>query len=151
PKESYESVKDELFTKIKGTDRGNVIIKSAHDQIKEKYHFNANENVLPYFISIVTDSIYKGKWTFDKNSAEMKNTAFSIGNEKIAYLKFAEYIDERQSKIRSTEKSVPELINGFYKAFEENTLKEFYKTSLALENTEYANLLQEYHDGLLIY
>src|SRR5690606_30976165 len=59
--------------------------------------------------------------------------------------------DERQSKIRSTEKSVPELINGFYKAFEENTLKEFYKTSLALENTEYANLLQEYHDGLLIY
>lgn len=151
PKESYESMKEELTGRIKGTDRGNVIIKSAHDRIKEKYHFTANEKTLPYFISIVTDSIYKGKWTFDKNSDEMKNTAFSIGNEKITYLDFAEYLNERQSKIRNTDKSIPELINGFYKTFEENTLKEFFKTSLAIENKEYANLLQEYHDGLLIY
>lgn len=151
PKESYESMKDELFSKIKGTDRGNVIIKSAHDQIKEKYHFEANENTLPYFFSVVTDSIYTGRWTFDATSTAMKNTAFSIGKEKITYLKFAEFIDENQSKIRNTNKSIPELLIGYYKTFEENTLKEFYKTSLAIENQEYANLLQEYHDGLLIY
>ncbi len=147
---SYEDSKQEILKRIKSSDRSKVIVASINDQIKEKYGFTVVENPMPFFNTFVTDSILKRKWDYPANEQKLKNTLFKIGNKKYTFGDFAEYIKERQKRARAFQDK-EELLKVYYDEFELETLKDFFKTTLKEENKDYAALLSEYRDGLLIY
>jgi len=151
PKQTYEEYHTELFEKIKGTDRARKIELSELDKIKAKHGYTSDSQILDYFNSIVTDSIYLRKWDYNKNDPNLEKVAFSIGSQKYTYRDFAEHVATAQKKIRTNDKTISELLIGYHRDFEEIHLREFFKVSLEKENKEYANLLTEYRDGLLIY
>lgn len=150
PIETFEESKEELLRKVKSSDRSKVVLKSVNDRIKEKYNFEVVENPLPFFNTFVTDSVLKRNWKNPGDHPKLETVAFRIRNIDYTFSDFADYIEFRQKKARNfNEREV--LLQNFYKEFEEGKLDEFYKISLEEENNEYANLVSEYRDGLLIY
>src|SRR5690606_38985724 len=75
---------------------------------------------------------------------------FVIGNKKATYSDFAKYIEGRQKTTRPY-RSKESLLVDFYDEFETQQLKEYFKENLENENDEYAAILNEYRDGLLIF
>jgi len=150
PKESLEEMRDDLLMRVKTSDRSKVIVKSVNERIKEKYNFVKINDPLPFFNQFVTDSVLKRKWVYKPEDLTKNEPIFKIGNRTYRYSDFAEYIDVRQKRSRIyREKEV--LLAEYYKEFEDHTLDEFYKISLEEDNEEFANLLDEYRNGLLIY
>lgn len=150
PIESLEDMREELLRRVKSSDRSKVIVKSVNERIKEKFNFKKINDPLPFFNVFVTDSVLKRKWEFNPDALQNNLTIFTIGNHSKTYKDFAEYISVRQRRSRIyKEKEV--LLKDYYKEFEDFELDEYYKISLEQENTEFANLLDEYKNGLLIY
>lgn len=150
PFESLEEMRDELLNRVKTSDRSKVVVKSVNDRIKEKYNFNKINDPLPFFNDFVTDSVLKRKWSFNPEALKVNKPIFSIGNKTYNYADFAEFIDVKNKRSRIyKEKEV--LLEDFYNEFEEFTINEYFKISLEEENQEFANLIDEYKSGLLIY
>jgi peptidyl-prolyl cis-trans isomerase SurA len=150
PAESLEEMRDELLRRIKSSDRSKVIVKSVNERIKEKYNYKKVNDPFPFFNKFVTDSILKRKWEYNPADLKVNDPIFKIGNMTYKYSDFAEYINARQKRSRIyRDKEV--LLEDYYNEFEEQTLEEFYKISLEEGNEEFANLLEEYKNGLLIF
>lgn len=150
PMESLEEMRDDLFNRVKTSDRSKVVIKSVNDRIKEKYNYKKINDPRPFFSEFVNDSVLKRRWNFNPQELKENKTIFTIGGKDYTYKDFAEFIDVRNKRGR-VYSSVDIVINEYYKDFEEFALDEFFKISLEQDNEEFAILLDEFKNGLLIY
>ncbi|GGD84103.1 peptidylprolyl isomerase [Planktosalinus lacus] len=150
PIESLEEQREELLRRIKNTDRSKIVVKAVNDRIKQKYNFKKSETPLAFFNTFVTDSVLKRKWEFTEDHPKLKETIFEIGDVAYTFSDFASYIEKRQKSSRIFKQKELQLAS-YYDEFEEEKLNEFYKIHLEQENPEYANLITEYRDGLLIF
>lgn len=150
PKELFEEFKPELLRRVKTSDRSKVVVASVNDRIKEKYNFEVIENPMPFFNTFVTDSILKRKWVNPGDHPSLLKTAFRIGDINYTFAEFADYIERRQRRA-GIYSAVDIIVQEYYREFEKEKLDEFYILSLEKDNKEYANLVSEYRNGLLIY
>lgn len=150
PMETFEQQKAELEKKVNEGDRSKVVTSATNKKIKEKYGFKKEESYLPYFDTYLGDDILKRKWVMTPISADEDKTLFVIGEKKSTYSDFAKYIEERQRTTRPY-KLKETLLVDFYDEFETEELKDYFKERLEYENEDYAAILNEYRDGLLIF
>ncbi len=146
---SYEDQLPELEKRINGGDRYLSVFSAVNNKIKEKYGFEDYE-YLPFFEEFVSDSIHKKKWKFTPLSEKENKPIFKIGDRTFTYNDFAKNLSDRQTEIK-TYKYKGALITAVYEDFESAKLKEYFKERLENENEEYAGIIQEYRDGLLIF
>ncbi len=149
-KQTFEEAKEELTSKIKQNERSKIIVASVNDAIKQKYGFTENKDVLPFFNTFVSDSILKRKWDYDSKLVALNDKIFSIGTTVYTYEDFAAFLKERQKRA-FTAKEKEELLSAFYTEFQEQKLRDFFMQTLEKENKEYASVLTEYRNGLLIF
>lgn len=150
PLEPFEELKNNLLSRIKTSDRSKVVVASVNERIKEKYNFEVIENPLPFFNTFVTDSILKRKWVNPGEHPSLSKTAFRIGEINYTFAEFAEFVEKRQKRA-GIYSALDIFVKEYYLEFENEKLDEFFKISLKNENEEYANLVSEYRNGLLIY
>lgn len=147
---TFEEQKAFLEKKINQGDRGKVVVNAVNNKIKEKYGFKKGDNYLPYFNTYVADSVLTRKWKMEPIPAAQDKTLFTIGKKVVKFSDFAKYIDVRQRNALPY-KSKELLLAGFYDEFESEQLKEYFRDQLEMENEDYASVLTEYRDGLLIF
>ncbi|SDX07294.1 MULTISPECIES: peptidylprolyl isomerase [Flavobacteriales] len=147
---TFEEQRVQLEKKVKQGDRGKVVINAVNNKIKEIYGFKKVESYLPFFDTYVTDSVLSRKWKKEPIAAAQNKTLFTIGNKAVKYSDFASYIEERQGTTMPF-KDKEKLLIGMYDELETNELKEYFRDQLEIENEEYAAILGEYRDGLLIF
>ena len=148
--ETYEQQKDFLEKKVSQGDRSKVVTHSINKKIQNKYGFTQDSNYLDFFNTYVGDDILARKWTKTEIPAAQNKVLFTIGDKNVHYSDFAKYIAKRQTNMKAyKEKST--LLVEFYEEFESIQLKEHFKDRLEVENSEYAAILSEYRDGLLIF
>ena len=150
PSPTFEEEKIQIEKRINQGDRGKVVVNAVNKKIKEMYDFKKGENYLPYFNTYVSDSILSRKWKMEPIAAAQNKTLFSIGKKAVKFSDFAKYLEERQrTAMPYKEKEL--LLAGFYDEFETDQLKEYFRDQLEVENVDYAAVLGEYRDGLLIF
>src|SRR5690606_18473519 len=150
PMETFEEQKPELEKKVNEGDRSKIVTSATNKKIKEKYGFKKEESYLPFFDTYLGDDILKRKWVMTPIPADQDKTLFVIGDKKSTYSDFAKYIEERQKTTRPY-KLKETLLVDFYDEFETEELKDYFKERLEYENEDYAAILNEYRDGLLIF
>lgn len=150
PIESFDELKESLEKKVKEGDRGKVITQTVNQKIKDKYGFKKDEEALAFFYNFVTDTIAHRSWTYDANHPKLSEIIFTIGDKKTTYGEFAAYIAQRQKR-GGLSRNVTIMVNMYYPDFEEKKLRDFYMDLLEKENREYAAVINEYRNGLLIY
>ncbi len=147
---TFEEIKSDLEKKVTSGDRAKVVTQAVNSKIKDKYGYKEGVSYSPFFKEFVTDSIFKRKWDFEKISTNNDLTLFTIGNSEIKFNDFANFIKEKQNAPkRYTDKEV--LLFDYYSEFFDKKLMDYYKEKLEVDNKEYANTLNEYRYGLLIF
>lgn len=147
---SFEEQKVQLEKKIKQGDRGKVVVNAVNNKIKTMYGFKKGENYLPFFNTYITDSVLSRKWKMEPLIATEDKMLFTIGKKAVKYSDFAKYVEDRQ-RTTMPFKDKELLLTSFYDEFETEQLKEYFRDQLEVENEEYAAILGEYRDGLLIF
>ncbi len=149
PVGSFDEMRGQLELKVKRDSRSKLINESFTKKIKDYYKVSDNKEALNYFNTVVTDSFFKRTWeipqTLDKEKSLNK-----IGEKEITYLDFANYLLNAQRKNRS-QKQIPDLVNDYYQEFINSSVLKYYEDNLEEENQEFANIVSEYRDGLLLF
>ncbi len=146
---SFKEMEAELKAKVKKDSRSVVINNSRFKKLKEKYKVKDNPEALRYFTSILNEDYYQRSWNTPENF-EGNKVLFTMNDQKVTYKDFAEFLYNTQRR-RQARQPFDKLVASNYKDFLESKLTQYQENNLEFENEEYAQILNEYRDGLLLF
>lgn len=149
PVPSFEVMKPELVEKVKRDARSKLIDEALTNKLKAKYNIGAAPLNLDYFVSILNDDYFKRTWKLPENF-KGKQPLVKIGDKQFSYNDFGVYLTNSQ---RSTTKkeALESLVSKKYDSFLNDSLIKYQEDNLELENEDYAHIVAEYRDGLLLF
>lgn len=140
PIESFEQLKFELEKKVKRDSRSQVIKKRMVASIMKQYQVQApKSNTISTYYKKNKD---ESRWILNE-SLSLDNQLIKIKNRVLSYGDFLSFLNNNSK----TKKS----IDDHYNTFLENSVMQYKKDQLPFENAEYANVLKEYEEGLLLF
>ncbi len=149
PLQSREELAEQLSNQVKQTDRKDKINEQFANRLKAEYNFSETKEGLLVFQQLAeenapSDSLFKEKL---KVIAAAPKTLFSYGNKTVNQADFADYL-EKNSYLRGLRS---DFITSSYNNFVAKKLKEYEISQLDKKYPDYKNLVQEYHDGILLF
>jgi len=150
PLPTYEEKREILERRVKEGSRSKIVTQAVKVKIKEKFGFVKGSGYSPYFDTYVGDEVVKKKWKYDTIPASENKKMFTIGDQDFYFDDFARFIQKRQYTSKRYISRIT-LMTDFYDEFETLQLKTYFREKLELENEEYAGIISEYRDGLLIF
>jgi len=125
PVKSYDELKDFITKKVEKGDRSVVVGKSMANKLMKKYNVKINDAVVEKYLNN------------PKNNTSDTDILFSIKEKNYSVADLKNYLKKKRDKT--------------YQDFIDDMVLEYYKNHLAEENQDFANTLQEYKDGLLLF
>ena len=147
---SYEDVKFDIENKIQRDSRSTLINTSLANDLKETYEITVNPNANGYFESILNDNFFSRTWVLPKNF-EKDQTLLTIGKDTINYDNFGQRLMSIQNVYVGQNMPFKRIIEKEFKNFEEDAILKYHEDNLEFENEEFAQILAEYRDGLLLF
>lgn len=149
PVKPLAEVKSELQNKISKDERSRLIAESMTAKLKKKYKVKREEKMYAAVQKAVTDKFYEGTWDipdtkpFDGKLLIIEDKAYT-GTEFITFIK-------TQQKAGLTIKPVNRLVEHMYEQFLDQKLNAYYNDNLEKEFPDFALVIDEYRDGLLLF
>jgi peptidyl-prolyl cis-trans isomerase SurA len=149
PLAPFEDVKRDLEQRVKRDLRSKLINSSMTKKLKEKYKLSNKNKALSYFEGLINDSYFTKSWNIPETLPKDK-ILVTIGNKTYTYLDFANYLKTAQNNIK--QKMPPHnLIQSQYEAFLDKEVLVYHEENLEFEDEEFASILNEYREGLLLF
>ncbi len=147
PLASFESMKKELQSKVNRDDRSKKTQTVLINKLKNEYHFeDLSKKGLKWFVKNIDSNYYKGKWTASKLKKD--EVLFILNNQSFTQKQFANYIT---SNYRVPKTDAKNLINKQYQTWVSQEILKYEDSQLETKYPEFKALMQEYHDGVLLY
>jgi peptidyl-prolyl cis-trans isomerase SurA len=145
-----EEVKAELENKVKRDARSSLINTALAKKLKKKYAVVDDPKKVASFNTILTNDFFNRAWIVPAD-LESNKELFKIGAAKVTYGDFANHLLSMQKAYNG--KSVPfeTIVEKEYKEFQENKILAYHEDNLEFENEDFAQILKEYRDGLLLF
>jgi len=132
PIRSFAEMKQELTAKIKRSSRMQMSETAVINKLKKQYSIVENEEAKDILNR-------KDIRTISKDS--LQNNIISINDNNIKQETFVDYLKNRRNK----------PIYVLFEMFKNQEILAYYKKNLVNTEPEYANVLKEYEDGLLLF
>jgi len=149
PVESFQNLKSQLEAQVKRDDRSKIIDKALYDKLKAKYHVSNHQPALPYFASLLNENYFKRSWQLPAEF-ESDKVVFKIKDKTFTYKDFGDYLVKNQSNTSARE-TYQDIVTNAYDSFLNTSLVQYQEANLENENEEFANIVSEYKDGLLLF
>jgi peptidyl-prolyl cis-trans isomerase SurA len=147
PLASFETMKKELQSKVNRDDRSKKTQTALINKLKLEYNYSDNSKKgLKWFVKHIDSNYFKGKWTASKLKKD--NVLFTLKGQNFTQKQFADYII---SNYRVPKTDAKDLINKQYNAWVSSEILKYEDTQLEAKYPEFKALMQEYHDGVLLY
>jgi peptidyl-prolyl cis-trans isomerase SurA len=150
PIQSFEDLKPTLESKVKRDSRSQLINEAMVDELKGRYEISYNPGVKDYFESILDDGYFQRSWRMPEEF-EKEKTVFTIGNRSFTYDEFGSHLVSAQRAYANKKGDFSVVIDKEFDKFFENSILQYREDNLELENEDFANILKEYRDGLLLF
>lgn len=165
---SFEDVKADIKNKISKDERADRSRQAVIAKLKKEYNFKeftdadnaentkqkkqnkkiqAKRNIDDFY-TVVTDSIFNGKWNMDE-AIKLTKKLFSIGDSVYSQKDFALYLNKFNRKGQKT--SIVEFVDERYKEFVDNKAIKYEEDRLENKYPDFRYLMNEYHDGILLF
>jgi peptidyl-prolyl cis-trans isomerase SurA len=149
PVKTFDEMKGELESKVGKDDRSRLITNSLNDKLQKKYAPKRDAKLYAQLVKAVTDDFYESKWEVPTNkafSAKLVNIDKKVitGNDFLTYVK-----DQQKAGLKI--KPISSLVDHLYKQYTEEQLTNYYTDNLEQEFPEFATVMEEYRDGLLLF
>ncbi|MDO5981797.1 peptidylprolyl isomerase [Flavivirga spongiicola] len=149
PIPEFKAIRPELEEKVKRDDRSKLIDEALYASLKTKYNIKKGQPALDYFESILNDDYYKRVWKLPGDFSENKPLV-KIGKKQFLYKDFGHYLLKTQ-RIGVQRTSIRLIVLSRYDDFLNYHLIKYQEDNLETENEEFAHIINEYRDGLLLF
>lgn len=146
----YDDIKYDIENKIQRDSRSKLINATLASQLKANYDITVNPNAKGYFESILNANFFSRSWTLPKNF-EKDQTLFTIEADTVKYGDFGQRLSSIQSVYTDQKMPFRTVVEKEFKNFEEDAILNYHKEHLEYENEDFAQILREYRDGLLLF
>ncbi|WP_396159181.1 peptidylprolyl isomerase [Flavobacterium sp.] len=150
PIKTLDEMKSELETKIGKDDRSKKITASLNEKLRKKYTYKRDNKQFAALSKLVTNDFYESKWTQPENTKDYTATLLTINSKKIEGKTFLDFIDKQQKAGLKT-KPLSKLTDDLYTTFLDEQLKTYYDENLENDFSDFAHVMEEYRDGLLLF
>ena len=148
PLASFEKLKKEIQSKINRDDRVHLSQNHFIEKLKKEYNYQVlSTKELKWFYKNIDTNYYNGGWT--GNGLTTNKELFKIDQKVFTQKEFSNYLAENYRQIRKT--SIKQLVNDQFKNWVNFELLAFEKSQLEVKYPDFKTLMQEYHDGVLLY
>ncbi|MDR2962205.1 MAG: peptidylprolyl isomerase [Bacteroidales bacterium] len=127
----------------KGLDKKEMLAAQRNHAKMKVYSANVEE-----FVAQVDNSILLGRWK--KPELKQNKVLFTVSSDNYYFSDFAQYLETMQVH-NNTEPDKGVLVRKQLARFQDKKLEEFAMYSLINSNPQFAAIMQEYHDGMIIY
>ena len=149
PVESFETIKPELENQVGKDSRSQLVKAKMLEQLLADYQLsNQNSNVAKIESNLSFDSI-QNVWKFSDNF-EATQPFLTIQNTTHTAQDFLEFLNKNQRAVKK-EWPVSVIVKKQYASFLEQSVFQYKRDNLENENQEFANILNEYREGLLLF
>ncbi len=148
PLEPFEVLKPELERKLSMDARGRQNEKMLVERIKKENNFRLYRENLQPVVDILDDSVYEGDWDTTL-AGDLVNPVISFGDRDYSQKEFAHFIAAKKSY--NTGYTFEEIVNERLQEFTSEKAVEYEKSMLEVKHPEFKNLMEEYHDGILLF
>jgi len=145
--EDFESNKAELENLVSKSDRSSFSKKAKIEKLKKQYNFEEYPGNLSDFYLVVDTTIFQRTWEASK-ADHLNDILFKIGDRKFNQSDFAKYLQQGQG---GRQMDIQVYVNSKYRTFVETSVMQYEEDQLADKYPEFRYLLQEYHDGILLF
>lgn len=148
PVKSYELMRRELQAKVNKDERSKITQDSFVQKLKDQYSYSfKGAKGLTWFEQQIDSTFFMGKWK--ASSLKSNKTLFVLGGQKFKQQDFAKYVEKNFRTVRKDEPSV--VVKQLYAQWEKNQILAYEEALLPAKYPAYKALLQEYHDGIILY
>jgi len=148
PIESFDDMKSKLEAQVKRDARSKIIDETFYNGLMKRYSIPKNVD-LSYFETILNDKVYSNEWSVPV-SLDQNKILINFGDKQLTYHDFALYMESNQKQI-AKKQSFNTFVNQLYKGYLKKRLLAYHEDNLENINPEYAAVLSEYRDGLLLF
>ncbi|MBS1533889.1 MAG: peptidylprolyl isomerase [Bacteroidetes bacterium] len=150
PLRSFDEMKVELENKVSKDDRSRLITNSLNEKLRKKYPIKRNDKMFAALTKTVTNDYYDNKWEVPADTKAFDGPLFTIIDKPVSGTTFLIYL-KTQQKASANIKPVAKMVDVNYQKFLDEQLTTYYTDHLEGEFTEFANVMDEYRDGLLLF
>ena len=149
PVKPFQDLRPELEMKVKRDERSRLIDAALVNKLKKQYNVSEDQPHLDYFTSILNDSYFKRSWKLPQDF-KREEVLINIDDKQILFKDFGDYLVNSQ---RSFQGRAPfeKIIANSYNSFLSASLMAYKEEHLEEENKDYAHIVEEYRDGLLLF
>jgi peptidyl-prolyl cis-trans isomerase SurA len=149
---SYKEQRERLLAQGNRGERLMAVTSEIRSKIKAKYGYENDATYASFFNDFVDKEIFNRRWKYDTLNTNLDKVIFSIGISDFYYRDFAAHLAIRQKRpVPTTVKTIESIVGYMYDDFETVTLQDYFRDKLEEENLDYAAIISEYRDGLLIF
>jgi len=150
PIKSFEELKPEIESKVKRDSRSQLINEAMVDALKKRYQISYNPESKKYFTSLLNENYFARSWRLPEDF-EIDKTVFTIGNQSFSYEAFGRHLMSAQRNYANKKGDFSVVIDKEFDKFFETSILKYREDNLEFENKDFADILKEYRDGLLLF
>lgn len=146
---TFDELQYEIKNRVSRDSRSKLISSSMQKRLREKYNVSSINPARDYFISIMTDDFFNRRWKLPEDFNRSKILT-KIGTKELRFGDFSAFLIAQQ-KGMNRGKSFEQIIDTSYEAFLNRNILLYHEENLENDNIEFANILNEYREGLLLF
>jgi peptidyl-prolyl cis-trans isomerase SurA len=149
PIQSFEKLQPELKNKVRKDSRSQLVKAKMLERLLAEYQIeNPNSNLATLETNLsynTSENMWELPSKFNKDQSFL-----SIKNQTYSYGDFLEYLNKNQKLIKK-EWATSVIVKKQYASFLERSVFKYKEENLENENQEFAHILDEYREGLLLF
>lgn len=151
PVDSFSKEKRKLENKIRSDSRSQLVHQKLIEQLEHDYTIKETQPGLSFFENnALLTKLTERKFKVSELKNLPKKIFISLKEEGKTYVDFANYLEKRQQNIPAN-LSKELLVQSWYDDYKDAFLLHYHKAHLAEHNEAYANIIEEYRNGLLLF
>lgn len=152
PITTFETERNDLASKVAKDPRAQKSKTVLIEKLKKEYNYIFNKKALDELINLVDTSLLSGNFKIP-DKIKLDKTLFALTDSIYTQKQFAQYLTHYKSKQNNTKTNTfaKELVKQLYTTWENDKIIAYEDARLESKYPAFANLLQEYHDGILLF
>ena len=145
---SFDDMKKELQGKVNKDERSMKTQNSFVNKLKKEYGFkDSYAKTAKWFEQNLDSTYFLGKWNADAFTSN--KTMFTLGKQTFTQQQFADYLEKNYNKARKGDAQT--TVKKQYESWQRGEILAYEEKQLDRKYPEFKALMQEYHDGILLY
>jgi len=148
----FENERNDLVSKIAKDPRAQKSKTVLIEKLKKEYAYSFNKKAFDEVIALVDTSLLSGNYSVPK-TAKLEKPLFTLKDSTYTQKQFIQYLANYKSKQKGakTIDAAKELAKQIYNGWENDKIIAYEDARLEKKYPSFAQLLQEYHDGILLF